>query len=632
VNGKATQRSSRSFLVSLDPSAQLSLQQQIRRQILAAIASGAFPPGWRLPSSRQLARELAVARNTVSLAYQEMLAEGHLESRERSGIFVAQLGRAARLERDPVVGGKETNRVAPQMLSGRVRQVASLPHGFRLPPDWQRYRFPFIDACFDHSLFPVAEWREASRLALGAAEIAQRTNATGSVDDELLIEQIRARILPRRGIIAARNEILIVGSEQQALFLIAKANMDGNSRVAIEEPGLPQTRAVLELAGVQIHHQRVDDSGLVVDEHLGACDFIHVTPSRQRPTGVTMPHERRVALLELAQRQDLLIIEDDFDSETTVLGRPLTALRGMAGGERVLYVASLSRALAPAIQISFLCGPAEIIAAARQVRDLATHSPSPTTQRAAAHFLALGHHDALGARVLRIVQERLLALRDAINHYMPQSLAEPLPQSVAIAPTAGGSSVWVRGPAGLDARRLAVEVERRGVLIEPASGYFSGDDPPLNMFRLGVGGIPADRYREGVATIAEVMKELAGPATGPRKRRPLRGDAIAERLRGATLLYRTVYGEPCTMVLGPDGTLEGRAGFASEEVDSGRWWVEGDLWFRQWREWAYGEASGYRIAIRGDQLFWLDADGHQVDSAVIAARHSEPPAPASTDH
>jgi GntR family transcriptional regulator/MocR family aminotransferase len=123
----------------------------------------------------------------------------------------------------------------------------------------------------------------------------------------------------------------------------------------------------------------------------------------------------------------------------------------MRGGEWTIYLASLSRALAPGVKLGILCGPAPWISAIRKVRDLATHRPSPTTQRAAAHFLALGHYESMNARVLRVVETRLLALRDAINHYMPQSLAEPLPQSVAIAPAAGGSTVWVRGPATLDA-------------------------------------------------------------------------------------------------------------------------------------------------------------------------------------
>ena len=609
--------SNRGLLLSLDRGGPLSLQQQIRRQILAAISAGAFPPGWKLPSSRSLALELGISRNTAALAYQELVSEGHLATRERSGIFVTMLGQSASIVQDPVLGAAQISK--PAEFGAGVGSPEGLPEHWRLPPDWQRYRFPFIDQRYDRSMFPASEWREASRLALGAADIAHWTNTDEDADDMALIDQIRARILPRRGIIAANDEILIVGSEQQALFLIAKTLSNRLRRIAIEDPGLPHTREALKLAGAKLSYQPVDDEGMVVDNRLFDCDGVYITPSRQRPTGVTMSLTRRMALLSLAAKRNLLIIEDDFDSETTVLGKPLPAIRAMSGAKDVFYMASLSRALAPGIKLGILCGPAQWISAARKVRDLATHRPSSMTQGAAAHFLALGHYEAMNSRVLRVVEERLLALRDAINHYMPQSMAEPLPQSVAIAPAAGGSTVWVRGPASLDARRLAKALKSKGVLIEPAAGYFAGSNPPLHMFRLGVSGIPTDRIREGVALIAEMMRKMSESPVLRLDWTPIPGADIAARLSGATLSYRTVYGDPCTMELHEDGTLEGRAGFANEEQDTGRWWIEGDMWFRQWALWAYGEHAGFGVAIKGDQLLWLDSNGRQVDSAVIAS-------------
>ena len=181
----------------------------------------------------------------------------------------------------------------------------------------------------------------------------------------------------------------------------------------------------------------------------------------------------------------------------------------------------------------------------------------------------------------------------------------------------GGSAVWVRGPATLDARSLAVELERRGVLIEPVSDYFAGPEKPHNLFRLGVTSIPVDKIRAGVQLIAAVIREMTIGnirETGTL----LSGPEIRSRLAGTTLLYRTVYGEPCTILVGADGTLEGRAGSAGDDVDKGRWWIEGNSWVRQWTSWAYGEASGFGIVFEGNSLFWLDAEGRFVDSAVIA--------------
>lgn len=614
VSGLRAQHSD--LLLSINPGAPLSLQRQIRRQIVAAISAGSLPSGRRLPSSRSLARELGIARNTVSLAYQELVAEGHLRASERSGVFVSDMVRRTSLDTSHIIGSREAVLEVPDLVD-RIAGRAILPARFRPPPDWQRYPYSFLDGRFDKSLFPVTHWREATRLALSASEVADWSSDAGEIDDELLVQQIRTQVLTRRGILASRNEILVLGSEQQALHLLSFLMLQRGASVAVEEPGLPETRALLTLVDAQIHLQPVDDEGMIIDGRLENVAMVHVTASRQRPTGVTLSAPRRTALLELARQQKFWVIEDDFDHEWTFLGRPLPAMRGMEGGERVIYVASLARALAPGVRLSFMCGPAELIGAARQLRDLATHRPSPLNQRAAAHFLELGHYEAMNSRLIRVVQERLLALRDALNHYLPNSVAVPLRASVAMAPVEGGSAIWVRGPETLDARLLAFELEKRGVLIEPTADYFAGDIRPRNMFRMGVTSIPVEKIRAGVETIAAVVREMT-TGSGDDPALALPGADIARRLAGATLLYRTVYGEPCTIEIRDDGTLSGRAGFANEDIDHGRWWIEGDKWVRQWTSWAYGERAAFGVTIEGNQLSWLNEMGTRIDSAVLA--------------
>ena len=604
------------LLLAVDPNGPLSLQNQIRRQIIAAIAAGVLPPSYRMPSTRSLAAELSIARNTVALAYEDLIADGHLTGRERSGVFVSNQARGQNLAHGRVIGNRDGAGETVN-LAGRLVAAACIPSISRIPSDWHHYPFPFLDGRFDRTLFPIAQWREANRLALSIAEVSDWSSDAGDADDPLLVEQIRNKVLAARGVLAATNEVLVLGSVQQALHILAMLLLRPGARAAVEEPGLAETRALLGLAGATVVLQPVDDEGIVVDERLADVDLIYVTASRQRPTGVTLSRARREALLELAQRQGMFIVEDDFDHESTFLARPLAAMRSMKGGGQVIYISSLARGLAPGVRLAFMCGPSELIAEARRLRDLATHRPSPLNQRAAGHFLALGHFEAMNSRVLCVVQERLLALRDALNHYLPKSMAAPLSSSVAISPVEGGSAVWVKGPENLDARSLAVELERRGVLVEPASDYFAGPERPHNMFRMGVSSISTDKIRAGVQLIASVIRELTtGNAreTGP----PLSGTDIRSRLEGKTLLYRTVDGQPCTISVGADGTLEGRAGAAGDDVDRGRWWIDGHLWVRQWTNWAYGEASAFGVVIEGNSLFWLDADGRCVDSAVIA--------------
>lgn len=585
------------------------MQEQIRRRVIEAIYAEVFPPGTRLPSSRRLSRELGISRNTVFLAYQQLIAEGHLEARERSGLYVPDTAPARRLVSPALPERKDAAGLPPAL----VRRLPSKPlerTAYQCPPDWQKYRYPFIEGRYDKSLFPIAEWREASRLALAAAEVDQWSLDNGEVDDPALIEEIRTKLLPRRGITARPDELLITVGEQQALFLAVQLLAERKSRVAIEEPGLPELRELLAMRRARLHLQPVDDEGILVDGRLRGSELVCVSASRQRPTGVTLSPERRRALLDMAQDEDFLVLEDDFECEMNYLGDAVPALRGMAGGERVVYVASLSKVLAPGVRLGYMVAAPEVIAEARRLRDLTTRRPSPNNQRAAAFFLSLGHYDAMMRRLTEVCAERLIALRDALNHYRPLS--------IAVSPVEGGTSYWVKGPEGLDAGAVIRAAEARGILIEPADHWFAGDDRPRNMFRLGVTSLPVPAIRRGIAELSAAMRELADEHAGRAVPAPLGEAAMGARLAGATLLYKTVYGDPCTIELHADGSMSGQAGFAGEDRDTGRWWIEDGRWFRQWRHWAFGEVLGFAVALDGDQLFWLDGEGNVVDSAVLA--------------
>lgn len=605
----AQHSSSLAPLFPLDRHGQMSMQEQIRRRVIEAIYAEVFPPGARLPSSRRLSGELGVSRNTVFLAYQQLIAEGHLVTRERSGLYVPDNAPARRMVSHAPAARPDPGEISAA-LARRLPARSEAGPGYQCPPDWQKYRYPFIEGRYDKSLFPIAEWREASRLALAASEVDQWSLDNGEVDDPALVEEIRTKLLPRRGITARPDELLITVGEQQALFLAVQLLAGRRRQVTVEEPGLPELRELVTMREARLQHQPVDDDGLVVDDRLIGSDLVCVSASRQRPTGVTLSLQRRQALLAMAASHDFLVLEDDFECEMNYLGSALPALRGMAGGERVVYVASLSKVLAPGVRLGYMVAAPEIIAEARRLRDLTTRRPSPNNQRAAAFFLSLGHYDAMMRRLTQVCAERLIALRDALNHYRPLS--------IAVAPVEGGTSYWVRGPEGLDAGPVIRAAEARGILIEPADHWFAGEDRPRNMFRLGVTSLPAAAIRPGIAELSAAMREPDGAAPGRGTLEPLDAAGMQARLSGATLLYKTVYGDPCTIELHADGTMSGQAGFAGEDRDTGRWWIEDGLWFRQWRSWAFGETLGFSVALDGDRLLWLDADGNVVDTALLA--------------
>ncbi len=455
-------------LLFLDPDSDLSLQDQVRRKLVEAACAGAFPPGKRLPSSRSLAAQMGVARNTVTLAYQKLLDEGLFVSRERSGIYADHDMLRGLTAVQSVAGGREP--AATSRWPGRFKSREGDEPSPRRTPNWSQYPYPFIDGLFDASLFPIAEWREASRQALSVADISRWSMDGGDADDPMLIEEIRTKVLPRRGIRARPDEILITVGAQQALALVSQMLVDKSTVVAMENPGYPDMRRLVSDRGARLVHQPVDDEGMVVDRRLDECDLLYVTPSHQFPTGVMMTQARREALLKKAAARDQIIIEDDFACETNYLDEACPALRSLDRDDRVIYVAGFSKVLGPGLRLGFMVASAEVIAEARRLRHLAVRHPPLNNQRAAAHFLAMGHYDATMMRLGRLFRERRTALRDALNHY--------LQNAVAIAPLRGGATYWVRGPDHLDVEAFAAEAERRGVLIEPVGPYYADNKAP----------------------------------------------------------------------------------------------------------------------------------------------------------
>jgi GntR family transcriptional regulator/MocR family aminotransferase len=598
-------------LFYLDPESGLSLQNQIRQKLVTGILSGAFPAGSRLPSSRKLADQLGVARNTVVLAYEQLIDEGLLTSRARSGIFVNDNvfeGRVG-LSNPPATPGEQDER-----WLHRIRTGSGQGQRFQWPADWQQHPYPFIEGHFDTSLYPTAQWREASRMALGARIVREGTVTEGDADDPLLIEEIRSKMLPRRGINARPEEILITVGQQNAMFLLTQLLTDESVRVVMEEPGNPRMRQLLALRKARVVHQPVDENGMVISSRLEQAHLIYVTPSHQVPTGCTMATQRRQALLKKARDLDQLIIEDDFEHESNFVGQPHPALRSMDDENRVIYLSALPKVLAPGLRIGFIVAAPALIREARRLRQLAIGRPSLLNQRTAALFLSLGHYDAFMVRMHQEMSRRWTALRDALNHYRANLITMP---------NQGGSVFWVKCPDSIDVETLASEAAKRGILIEPDTHYYAGSRSSRNCFRMGVTSIPGERIREGVKQLRELMWELAsGEAEFLDLEDPalLRGAEVESVMSGSTWIYKTVYGDPATFRLHPDGRLSGRAGHADEEHDEGLWWVEGDLWCRQWKQWAYGEPKRYYISRQGQQLRLYNVSGRLVDSAIIHPR------------
>lgn len=597
-------------LIYLDPESTMNLQNQIRQKLVDGILNGSFPPGMKLPSSRKLAKQLAVARNTVVASYQQLISDGYLVSRQRSGIFVNEEILETR------IGHSGEGSLAAQAESAAWSQrIKSMPARWREvhdQPNWRHYPYPFIDGKFDATLFPLAEWREASRLALSVADVNEWATGRGDTDDPKLIDEIRTKILTRRGIQVGSDEILITMGTQNSLFIISQMLADPSTTVAVEEPGNFEFRNLLNLRGARVISQAVDDGGLVVDEGLHEINAAYVTPSHQIPTAVSMPLDRRRALIQSAAEHDFLIVEDDYECETSYMDHPLPALRSMDREGRVIYVASLSKALAPAVRLGFIVANPDFIRRARHLRRKILNHPPLNNQRTVAYFLSLGHYDALMLRLGRVFRERRTALQRALNN------VRGVPMEIS--PEVGGTTYWVRTPKDFDVANLAREAEKHGILIEPVEYYYANRENAENCFRMGVTSLGADKIRPGVEHLVGLIRDLVkgqvehlSTSTGAW----LTGAELRRAMSGATVLYREVHGAPCTIEHMPDGTMRGQRGFANEDSDAGRWRVDGERFYRKWDRWVYGEEKGYYIVIDGDKIKYFNSDRQIVDSAFI---------------
>ncbi|MCB1378279.1 MAG: PLP-dependent aminotransferase family protein [Alphaproteobacteria bacterium] len=487
----------RDWLVHIRRSEYASLQTQIREALVSAILDGQLDRDEPIPSTRKMAKSLGVSRNTVVLAYQGLLDDGYLIARERSGYYVADKAMEGALTGKPAAPARSAQ--GEINWASRLLKTPAAQENISKPLDWQSYAYPFIYGQVDHNLFPLAEWRDCARQALGKRWLGTWTNDTWAFDDPLLVEQIRRRILPRRGIMASDDEILITLGAQNALYLLTSLLVGPETRVAMEEPGYPDVRNTFQLKSRHVSLVPIDEMGLALNGDLQSADIVFTTPSHQFPTTVTMPLERRMDLLRLATQRDMVIIEDDYEFETNYVNEPCPALKSLDDGGRVVYVGSLSKTLFPGLRLGFMVGPKPLIAEARALRRLMVRHAPNNNQRTAALFLSLGHHDTLIRRLHRAYRSRWEVMGQALNTHMPNA---------SRIPSFGGTSFWVSGPARLDSEVLAKAAAEKGILIEPGRINFGRPNPPRNHFRLAFSSIDEKKIEPGVRLLSEIVATI----------------------------------------------------------------------------------------------------------------------------
>ena len=478
----------------LDPNFQGSLQKQIQQIVASAILAGRLHPGEKLPSSRKLATHLGISRITVTLAYNELISDDYITSANRSGFYVSETAPTAPLQ--PIPGAMIEDKVDWEQAVQRDFTGGKYVHK---PQNWRDYPYPFIYGQPDSTLFNQSSWRLCALQALGKKEFDSLTSDYAERDDPELINFIARNSLPRRGILAKPEQILVTVGAQNALWMVAQILLNADRAAAFEDPGYYSLREILRYTGCKQYPIEIDEDGLPPDRLPDNIDVLFTTPSHQCPTTTTMPMARRHELLRLAREKDFIIVEDDYEFEMSFLKSPSPALKSLDEDGRVIYTGSFSKSLFPGLRLGYLVASEPFIRQARALRSAVLRHPPGHIQRTTAYFLGLGHYDAMIKRMRSVFLKRRTVMDQALKGTN---------MTVAGSASFGASSFWLEAPDDIDTEILAETLKAQGVLIEAGAPFFQSPNAPKNFFRLAYSSITSEKIPEGIRRIDQAIDEM----------------------------------------------------------------------------------------------------------------------------
>ncbi|KQW01402.1 hypothetical protein ASC87_15600 [Rhizobacter sp. Root1221] len=464
------------------------LNEQVARALRAAMADGRLAPGSRLPSSRTLAADLAVSRNTVLLACEQLRVERLVVTRPGAGLFVAGVPArpAARRRGGPV---------APQSAyAARLRALG--PVTLAAGPTPHRYDLQYGEPLLNPPL--AAAWGAA--LATAAAHTDTRyAHAQGLPE---LREAVCGHLARWRGVVAHPDDVVIVSGAQQALALAARVLLDAGDGVAVEDPHYQMAHQALEAHGARITSVRTDTLGIVVPDIPVESRLIHVTPAHQFPSGVTMSPSRRAALLRHAAAHGAWVFEDDCDGELGHGERPVPALRAADRHDRVVHVGSFSKTMFPSLRLGYMVCPAGLrrdFVRAKQLDDLGCPA---VAQAAMAALVSRGAFDRHLRKSMAELRKRRVALLSG--------LARHAAGHVQVAATTAAMHVvgWLPHLDAAGAGRLLVAARARGLGLHLISPYYR--TPPSHPgLLLGYAGLSPVQIAAATDLLGQCLRDAA---------------------------------------------------------------------------------------------------------------------------
>ena len=483
----------------------LGLSQALYEEIRARMVDGTYAVGAPMPSTRALAAERGLSRATVTLVYEQLAADGFIETRLGAASRVAS-GAAAMADskREAIPAAMLTHPATP--LSAIGQRIAAL--GLAVPSLKQGAgEIDFVYGPLSGSDFPTLAWMKALRVVeRQRGGRLEYDDPRGSIE---LRRALQAHLSRARGLACSAEQIIIVSGSQQALDLCARLLVDPGETVVVENPGYRMAHHAFEAYGARLRFLGIDEQGATTDtlDSLGAAKLAYVTPTHQFPLGGFMPIGRRRQLLDWAGRSKTWVIEDDYDSEYRYAVRPEATLMSLDTHGCVVHVGTFSKTLSPQLRLGYMVLPlalAEPFAAAKRVTD---RHAATGVQRALALLLEDGSYERHVRRMRRLQQARQMALLQALQHHLG------VKAQVQGAASGLHVVVWLPSLPASAEQLLVAAAQRRGVRVHPLSPLFHPKSPDRALPRpcglvMGYALLQPDAIAKGVERLAQALEEV----------------------------------------------------------------------------------------------------------------------------
>ncbi len=458
------------MMFRLDTKGGKRLYVQIYEYIKSEIRGGRLLSGEKLPSTRILAENLQVSRSTVDLAYEQLVSEGYLEARAGSGYYVGQV----------------------EELYGFSAMLKETSRGTDVK---EHYKIDFSTGAIDMSVFPFGTWRKLNKAIL--SEDNGSLFALGEPQGDWELRQTISRYLHASRGANISPEQLIIGAGNEYLFMLLEKLLDRHRKIALEKPTYSKAYRSFQSFAYEISRIPMDKSGIDIKAlHASGAEIAYVMPSHQYPTGLVMPIGRRQELLKWASEEEgRYIIEDDHDSEFRYKGKPIPCLQSIDRHDKVIYIGTFSKAIAPAIRISFMALPQPLLQIYKEEYQFFSSTVSRIDQRMLQQFMEEGHFERHLNRMRKTYR---------VKHDEMLQLLKPFRKKFTIQGENAGTYLALKSKEGRTEAELIELARSVDVKVYGMSQHLGIEDEEYHAVLLGFGGLSLAEIKEGLELLAEV--------------------------------------------------------------------------------------------------------------------------------